>query len=302
MLDLKSIFQPEEAFTMTFVKMIRSAAILSAICFFGANTPSTWAQDNGVDGPPKILVIQREFLKPGKNGPHVKSEESFVRVLAGAKATPRYLAMTSLSGKSRVLFFSGYASLAAWEDEVKSVSKDTALTAAMDRVNASDGDLLTEFDQSVWARRDDLSYNMGNLQGDRYMEIIQFVVRPGHMREWEELVKLVQDGYKKGVPDANWAMFQMLYGTGGYSFIAVVKFKSLAEGDKDLASDKQFADAVGEDGMKKLSELEAASVESRVTNLFAFSPEMSYPPDAWTKAEPDYWKQPKAAAAKKAAQ
>jgi hypothetical protein len=54
--------------------------------------------------------------------------------------------------------------------------------------------------------------------------------------------------------------------------------------------------------MKKLSELEAASVESRVTNLFAFSPEMSYPPDAWTKAEPDYWKQPKAAAAKKAAQ
>jgi hypothetical protein len=201
------------------------------------------------------------------------------------------------------LFFSGYASLAAWEEETKSVYKDAALAAAMDRVNMADGDLLTEFDQSVWSRRDDLSFNAGNLQGDRYMEIIQFVIRPGHTSEWEEVVKMVQEGYKKGVPDANWAMFQMLYGTGGNTFIAVIKYKSLAEADKNMASNKQFADAMGEDGLKKLDELEAKCVESRQTNLFAFSPEMSYPPDAWTKAEPDYWKQPKAApAAKKAAQ
>ena len=284
--------------------MVRSAAILFAACFFAANTPSTWAQDNGVDGPPKILVIQREFLKPGKNGAvHVKSESAFIRALANAKATPRYLALTALSGESRVLFFSGYASLSAWEEETKSVYKDAALAAAMDRANVADGDLLTEFDQSVWSRRHDLSLNTGNLQGDRYMEIIHFSIRPGHMREWEELVKMVQAGYKKGVPDANWAMFQMVYGPGGNTFIAVIKLKSLTDADKDMASDKQFADAMGEDGMKKLDELEAACVDSRWTNLFAFSPEMSYPPEAWTKAEPDYWKQPKAApAAKKAAQ
>ena len=60
---------------MTSVKMMRYAAILCAVCFFGANAPSTFAQDNGTNGPPKILVIQRELLKPGKNGAvHVKSE------------------------------------------------------------------------------------------------------------------------------------------------------------------------------------------------------------------------------------
>jgi hypothetical protein len=304
MLDLKSICQPEEAFAMVFVKMLRSAAILSAVCFFGANAPSTWAQDNGTDGPPKILVIQREFLKPGRNGAvHVKSEAGFIHALANAKATPRYLAMTSLSGASRALFFSGYPSLSAWEEESKSVYTNAALAAAMDRVNLADGDLLSEFDQSVWSRRDDLSFNMGNLQGDRYMELIQFVVRPGHMHQWEELVKMVQAGYKKGLPDANWATFQMLYGNGGNAFLVVTKLKSLAEADQNLASDSKFADAMGEDGMQKLEELEAACIESRQTNLFAFSPEMSYPPDAWTKAEPDYWKQPKVApAAKKAAQ
>jgi len=42
--------------------------------------------------------------------------------------------------------------------------------------------------------------------------------------------------------------------------------------------------------MKRLSELESAAVESRQTNLFAFSPKMSYVPDEWVKADPDFWK------------
>jgi len=233
-------------------------------------------------------------------------ESTWAKSVVGicAKATPRYLAMTSLSGASRALFFSGYASLAAWEEENKGVVKNPALSAALDRAMVADGDLLSGFDQSVWSRRDDLSFNMGNLQGDRFMEIIQFTIRPGHTHEWEELVKMVQAGYKKGLPDANWVTFQMLYGTGGPgAYIVITKLKSMAEADQNLASDSKFMDAMGEDGMKKIEELEAACIESRQTNLFAFSPEMSYPPESWTKAEPDYWKQPTAAsAAKKAAQ
>jgi hypothetical protein len=281
-------------------KMFRSAAILSAVCFFGANAPSTWAQDNGaqnngVDGPPKILVIQREMLKPGKAGAmHMKSEAAFIHAMANAKATPRYLAMTSLSGQSRALFFSGYSSLDAWEQENKSINKDAVLSAALDRATVADGDLLTEYAQSVWLRRDDLSMNMSNLQGDRYMEITQYMVRPGHRHEWEELVKLVMEGYKKGIPDANWVMFEQLYGTNGNAFLVIGKLKSMTEADQHLGSQKQFGDAVGEDGMKKIGELEAACVESEQTNLFAFEPKMSYPPEAWTKAEPDFWKQPTA--------
>jgi hypothetical protein len=295
MFDLKSIYQPEEAFTMTFVKVFRTAAILPAICFFAASAPSIWAQDNGTDGPPKILVVQREFTKPGKGGAlHVKTESAYLHELAAAKAKPRYLGMTSLSGTPRALFFSGYASLTAWEEENKGVEKDAVLTAALDRANVADGDLLTEMNQSVWTRRDDLSFNMGNLQGDRYMEITQFVVRPGHMREWQELVKLVTEGYKKGMPDANWVTFSQLYGPNSNAFLVISKLKSMAEADQHLGSQKQFMDAIGEEGMKKIDNLEAACVESEQTNLFTFDPKISYPPDAWTKAEPEFWKQPTA--------
>jgi quinol monooxygenase YgiN len=288
---------------MMYMKMIQSAAILSAVCFFGANAPSMWAQDNGTDGPPKILVVQRELIKPGTAGAmHVKSEAAFLQAMANAKATPRYLALTSLSGVSRALFFSGYSSMDAWEQESKSVNMNVALSTALDRANVADGDLLTEFAQSVWLRRDELSMNMGNLGGDRYMEITQFMVRPGHKQQWDELVKLVMAGYKKGLPDASWAMFQQLYGTNSNAFLVIGKLKSMSEVDQHLGTQKQFADAMGEDGMKKLEELESECVESEQTNLFAFNPNMSYPPEAWTKAEPDYWKQPKASTAKNVGQ
>jgi hypothetical protein len=56
---------------------------------------------------------------------------------------------------------------------------------------------------------------------------------------------------------------------------------------------------MGPDGMKKLSELSAACIESSQTNLFQFNPKMSYPPEEWIKADPGFWKPTMAAAAKK---
>ena len=50
---------------------------------------------------------------------------------------------------------------------------------------------------------------------------------------------------------------------------------------------------MGEDGMKKFSELLASTIEFSQHNLFVFSPAMSYPSEDWIKADPDFWK-PKA--------
>ena len=47
---------------------------------------------------------------------------------------------------------------------------------------------------------------------------------------------------------------------------------------------------MGEDGMKKLRELTAATVESSQTNLFSFNPRMSYVGEDFIKADPDFWK------------
>jgi hypothetical protein len=87
------------------------------------------------------------------------------------------------------------------------------------------------------------------------------------------------------------------------TYIVFNPMKSLDEEDKNFADDKEFEAAMGEEGMKKLSELSAAALESSQTNLFAINPRMSYPADEWVEGDPDFWKpkRPLRMAAKKPA-
>src|SRR5271155_2837822 len=68
--------------------------------------------------PPKVISVVREFLKPGKAGTaHQKTESAFVQAFSHAKWRSHYLAVDSLSGKPRSLFFVGYDSFEAWEKD-----------------------------------------------------------------------------------------------------------------------------------------------------------------------------------------
>jgi hypothetical protein len=72
--------------------------------------------------------------------------------------------------------------------------------------------------------------------------------------------------------------------------MVITTVKSAADLDTEFASDKQFVAAMGEDGMKKIAELESACVSLRESNLFVFDPKMSRPAEAITKADPEFWK------------
>jgi hypothetical protein len=259
------------------------------------------AQDAAMAGPPKVLVIQREFVKPGRSGSmHEKSESAFVNAMVAAKWPTHYFAASSMSGRPRVLFFVGYPSFEAWEQDNHAMAKNATLSAAFDRASIADGDLLTEFDQSVFTFDPDNSLHPGDIVHSRYFEIAQYRVKPGHRKDWMDLVKLYKEGFDK-IPTANWALFDSYYGQdNGGMYIAISKMTSLAEDDASMNDNKKFADTLGASGMKKLAELSAACIESVSTNLFEFSPKMSYPNDSWVKADP-FWKPKAAMAAKKPA-
>jgi hypothetical protein len=263
------------------------------------------AQDSapGVNGPPKVLVIQREYLKPGKGGSlHERSESAFVRAMNAAKWPTNYIGMNSLSGPSRALFFIPYASFAAWEKDNQATEHNATLAGAMDRAALADGELLSSYDSSVWTFNEEDSLNSdGGLADQHYMEITSFKIRPGHRKEWEDLVKMAKSGYAK-VPNMHWATFESMYGAdNGGVYLVVTSMKSLSEADAEDGQSKQFMEAMGEGGMKKFSELEASCVEKVQTNLFQFDPKMSYPPAEWVKANPDFWKPKMAAPMKKEA-
>jgi hypothetical protein len=288
-LAVRTMDQPKEAANMKNFSISRFVLLPVVLCTMSVAPMVVRAQGNGVDGPPKVLVVIREFVKPGRSGMmHEKTEGAFAQLLRENHVDLHYLALTSMSGPDRALFMSGYSSMAEWEAADKHMEMSSA-AAAMDRANVADGDLLSESGESVWIRNDELSMNQHNLKGDRYMQISQYFVKPGHVAEWEELVRLVKEGYAKGVPEASWSMFEQRYGPSGSAYIVVTPLKSLGEVDGMLGSGKAFADAMGESGMKKMGQLEASCVESWQMNLFAFSPKMSYPPEQWVKDEPDFW-------------
>ena len=248
--------------------------------------------------PPKVLQVIREFTKPGKGGSvHERAESAFVQAFAHAKWPQHYIAVSSVTGKPRVLFLVGYPSFDAWEKDGMAQQKNAGLSAALDRANANDGDLLSETDTSLLQFDEEQSLNVPvDIAQMRYFEILLYRVKPGHQQEWSEILKLVKAAYGKN-PDMHWAAYDAVYGQEGATYVFFLPMKSAKEIDDGPERDRKFVEAMGEDGMKKLHELESAAVEFYQSNLFTMTPSMSYPPDEWVKANPEFWKMKPAAKA-----
>lgn len=274
--------------------MKRILCVLMGLSFAAMGSPSTTAQETsepGMTGPPAVLEVQREFIKPGKAGAiHDRSEANFVQAMAHAKWPTHYFAVNSMSGPSRALYFVPYPSFDAWEKDQAATEKNAELSAALERAGQSDGELLSSFDQAVLEYDSDLSYHApAGLGSVRYLEITVFKIHPGHVLDWRNLVKMYIDGVQKAeMEEANWATFELAYG-GGNEYVVISTDKSMADIDKGNAEGKKFREALGDEGMKSFSELEAAAVESVDSELFAINPRQSYPPEAWVKEDPSFW-------------
>lgn len=265
----------------------------AALAIAASVSATAQEQSSGAMSPPKILTIIREFVKPGKTGTmHDKTESAFVQAMAHSKVATHYLGMNSVTGKSRSLFFTGYDSFDAWEKDVASQQKNAVLSAALDRAGVADGELLDSLDTAAFIYNAEYSLNQQAehaTSATRYFQVEVYHVKPGHHREWDEGVKMVVEGYKKSQPGAHWACYESLYGAPEGTYLFIVALKAANEVDSILASDKGFMAAMGEEGMKKLEELSAATIESSEWNLFALNPNMSYVPAEWLKAD-DFWK------------
>jgi hypothetical protein len=263
------------------------------LCLLSAAAGRLAAQENsdGTMPPPKVLFISREFVKPGKSGSmHEKAESAFVQAMQKAKSPTHYLAISSITGHPRVLFLTGYESFEAMEKDYQSMQKNAALAATLDHAYAADGELLSDADSTVAVYREDQSLRANvAIASMRYFEVSLYRIKPGHRHEWDEAVKLVKGAYEK-IPTSHWAMYEVAYGLEGTTYLIFSALKSLSEVDQEFTQDKDFMAAMGEDGMKKLGELESSSIEFHQNNLFEFTPKMSYASDDWIKADPDYWK------------
>jgi hypothetical protein len=274
----------------------KTIGMCAGLCFLiggVSGLPAARAQETAkVTPPPKVLVIDIEWLKPGRGGSaHQKTENAFIQANQKAKVPIHYLALEALSGPPRSLFFFSYDSFAAMEKERQQEMSDTVLSADVDRAYAEDGELLSSMARNIFTLRDDLMAEPGvAIPTMRYMQITRVTVRPGHQADWEEYLKMLRSNLDKTQPERHVALYQSAFGwENGGIWLLITPMKSLDEVDQANANSTKFIQNMGDTNMKRYRELAGLAIESSQRNLYAFKPEMSYVQDEWVTADP-FWK------------
>jgi hypothetical protein len=270
---------------------IRTLVSVTLSSMFAAAAMIAAAQDNAP--PPKVLVIQREYLKPGKAGNiHAQSEAAFIKASNDAKWPTHYIAMDSMTGPTRALYMFAYDSFDAYGKDQEAQARNADYAAAIDAASLADGELLTRYDASAFAYHPEMSlHDHVDVPHQRYWEFTVFRIKQGHEKEWMDLAKIYMDGFRN-VPNARWAAFEGMYGeNNGGEWILINPMRSLADIDKGLENGKAFEAALGEAGMKRAAELSAACIESVQTNLFAVNAKESYVDSGWPTTAPEVYGQ-----------
>lgn len=262
------------------------------VCLFLSGASLAFAQQEQTMGPPKVLRIFCEEVKPGKTAQHEKNETAWAQAFVRTKYPARMLAMTSVSGPSQAWFLEGHDSLASAEKTEQFVEKNAAVKAEFDQLSLRDGEYLSGLREILALYRPELSYRPGgiNIGEYRYFYVNTVRVRPGHNEAFVEATKLIRDAHEKADVPEHWAVYQVSLGMPGPTYLIFQPLKSLAEVDAfPETHGKTFQDALGDDGRKHLSELEGAATFSRETNVFAFNPAMSYVSQEVAATDPTFW-------------
>lgn len=252
--------------------------------------------------PPKVLTMAREVLKTGKAEAHAKWEAGWPRMFAKANWPTHYIAMSSITGEPRVLFFTGYDSMEDWAKDVHAQDQNAAMAAEQAALADKDADYLSGLTNAVFTYMPELSYHPDvPVAGTRYFATVAFHVKPGHDDHFVEARKTALAAHEKAGLGDHYAVYHLTAGSAGGTYVIFLPLKSLAELDAfPTVHGKAYKDALGEDGQKKLADFESQGLEGSETQIFALSPSMSYPAKEWVQADPDFWGSKPAAPAKAA--
>ena len=128
----------------------------------------------------------------------------------------------------------------------------------------------------------------GDFSGVHYVEVTIVHVRPGHTREYEEMVSASKKAHEQANVDEHFGVYEVASGMPTGTYVVFAGLNSLAELDADPHG-QGYREAVGDEGRAKMQKLIADSVVSADRMVFQFSPRMSNPPAWLVKNDPGFW-------------
>ncbi|MEO6333806.1 MAG: hypothetical protein ABIO91_02390 [Pyrinomonadaceae bacterium] len=260
------------------------------ICLLVASASLTSAQ---MPGPPKVMLIVREDIKPGMMGPHSREANNVVQIYSRANSPYHRLAMVPVAGnENEVMYIWGFDSYA--EMEKSNTYLDTISNgpykADFARVRPQgDEDYHSAQRDVIAVLREDLSYNMTtDIRRMRYMRVQTVRVKPGHSRDFEDVRRMTKAAHEKAKVDETMVVYQVAGGAQSGTYLVMIPWASL-DSIGTIPHGKSYMDALGDDRRDKIEKIENDSIVFSNTDIYAFAPQLSYVAKDWVSGDPSFW-------------
>jgi hypothetical protein len=213
----------------------------------------------------------------------------------------RWIALESVYGEGNVYQFTSTRKDYAEIDKVNEAEM-TAANKAFGKETAQK--LGQDFNNCiVWSRAElrrrrwDLSSKVpqgpeayAKLIGEsRLLRTTAVHIRPGHVPDFEALMKDVKEAAEKNANTQTLFVSQVVEGTKGSTFYVSTLRSSLGGYDHNPT----LHEILGDEGFKKFQQISAEAVEVAESTLYRFNPELSNPSEEVAKVAMDFWR-PKA--------
>src|SRR6267142_6205469 len=274
---------------------MRKFFFVLAITLLASGFSQITAQPPKRMGPPPVLLIVREDIKPGKMPAHNIHSASFARIFRQLQ-TPSYrIALVPVAGsENEVIYITALDTFKEMEETGRETDKKLsaasgAMKSELDRLEKEAPDLHAGMRDMFAVYRPDLSYDAGvDIRQMRYFAINTVRVRPGQEDQFAEYVKnLTNTARTKAKAELHIAAFQVIAGSPSTTYMFFRPMKSLAE--YDLRIGLRVREAMSDDQKKKADKLTGETVVFSETSVYAFNPQMSYASKEMIAGDPAFW-------------
>lgn len=274
--------------------MKKSLLFFASIILISAFS-SVFAQDAAMPGPPKVLYIVKEDIKPGMMGAHTRHSAHYANIFRTLNTPNDRIAMVPVAGsENEVVYITGCQSFKELEDILNATdNKMSGVSGAMrtdlDRLEKEAPTLHNGMRDMFSLFRPDLSYDPGvDIRKMRYFSITTIRVRPGHDGQFAEYAqKLIAAARKANVDNYHTALFQVVSGTSSGTYLIFRPMKSLSEMDVPIGM--RVMASMGDDARKDLDKMAAEAIMSSETSTYSFVPNMSYVDADFAAGDPSFW-------------
>lgn len=240
---------------------------------------------------PKLLILEREEIKPGKVTAHTQAANRFVQLAEKHQTGIYRVGGMAIAGNTNEIFYLSFAN--SFADFERTGEFPQPMVAELTSLETQTGDVHASQRTLIAQHVPELSYrpeaHAAALNNAKRVSLFVLRTRPGTYQQVREVGKLYLEAYKKaGITEEYWLAYAVRSGMPANTWIFVEALPSLAALDRDIEG--RFVQAMGEENLKKVGALIKEITLSEENLLVSVDPTVSRPTKEMVAANPSWWK------------